>query len=654
MKKPLATVLLATGILALAFFGFRLWRQHVIETRAAQFLKTATEHLAGGRPDQAWKTLQSRPRARSGETEADRATWNRLELQTLTELNALPRLLALYDRDPNAFLENEQAALLTARALIHNAELERFTTLRTAWTGREGAPESWFVLDVDFLLVQNKLEEAHQLLKSRSFPGGRDSGRLARLALLEYDTDRTAAWDHLERAFLADPANPDIRLFRGQVLEQSGNPALALVEYSAAATAKPRDPILADQLAEFYRRSGSHPMAIRVWASGLTNSIATDRTWIKTYFWGRLARPSGLDLRSIPPPAGDLQGFAKYLATLPGDRFWNSETFAPIPESRRFLQERQETFWLSLLQSLLVSDEAQAATLLENNRFRLRSWNLDLESALLRVLVFRRTGELRFPTAVHIPLSPLPAKSRHELFELIDAATALDGATPPMPPDLATFLRGPDVFTALLLAGYWPEAALRLQGNRPVPKDSPEWFNGSLAQAYRFNRGPEDALQFIASQTPNSSLDLLAAEIQIAEGRSADAIARLKTLAVGDTPRSFRAAVLLASVHLDEDRPAGAREVLSSHTGLRNSVLGKELEARASLAEGKQEEADRQFAALEKESVRAKSYLAQRAYQQKNWARARQLTQELLKDFPEQKQLRLNLQAILKAEGSGR
>jgi hypothetical protein len=349
-----------------------------------------------------------------------------------------------------------------------------------------------------------------------------------------------------------------------------------------------------------------------------------------------------------------LQAFARYLATLPGDRFWNSETFAPIPESRRFLQERQETFWLGLLQSLLVSDEAQAATLLENNRFRLRSWNLDLESALLRVLVFRRTGELRFPTAVHIPLSPLPAKSRHELFELIDAATALDGATPPMPPDLATFLRGPDVFTALLLAGYWPEAALRLQGNRPVPKDSPEWFNASLAQAYRFNRGPEDALQFIASQTPNSSLDLLAAEIQIAEGRSADAIARLKTLAVGDTPRSFRAAVLLASVHLDEDRPAGAREVLSSHTGLRNSVLGKELEARASLAEGKQEEADRQFAALEKESVRAKSYLAQRAYQQKNWARARQLTQELLKDFPEQKQLRLNLQAILKAEGSGR
>ncbi len=654
MKKIILTLVLALGTLVAVYTGFRAWRNHVIETQAKQSLKEATDQLAQGRADQAWKILQSRPRSRTGETETDRASWKQLELDTLTELNSLARLLALYDRDPKPFAHNENAALLTARALLHNAEFERFAALRSLWTGREDTPESWFALDVDHLLVQNKLEEARKLLETRSFSGGKDSGRLARLALLDYETDRESAWQHLEEAFQADPANSDIRLFRGQLLEKSGNRALALVEYSAAVTARPRDPIIADHLAEFYRRNGSHPLAIRVWASGLTNSVATDRTWIKTYFWGRLARPSGLNLKLITPPEGDLQPFAKHLATLASDRFWDAEAFAQVPESRRFLQERQETFWLSLLQSLQAADDTQALSLLENNRFRLRSWNLDLESALLRVLTFRRTGELKFPATIHIPLSASPAGSRHELFEQIDAATSRDAMIAPVPAELGAFLRGNEVFTALLLAGYWPEAALQLQGKRPVPKDSPEWFTSSLTQAYRFNRDPQQALAFIAAQTPNNSLELLAAEILISEGKSEEAIARLKPIAESDTSPSFRAALLLAGMHLDAKQPSAAREVLANHTKLRESVLGKELEARASLAEGKNDEADRQFAAIEKESVRAKSYLAQRAYQQKNWARARQLTQELLKDFPEQMQLRRNLEAILKAESATR
>src|SRR5207248_2058510 len=140
----------------------------------------------------------------------------------------------------------------------------------------------WFELDVDALLRRGRRAEAAALLNSQSFSGAADCGRLARLAMLNTPANLKAAWDYLDRAFALDPHNPEVRLFRGEILDGVGRHDPAKVEYLAALEADPDNPFIRDQLAEFYRRAGSYDLAMITWASGLTNNSATDLIWLKT------------------------------------------------------------------------------------------------------------------------------------------------------------------------------------------------------------------------------------------------------------------------------------------------------------------------------------------------------------------------------------
>ncbi|MCB1119392.1 MAG: hypothetical protein KDK65_05475, partial [Chlamydiia bacterium] len=97
---------------------------------------------------------------------------------------------------------------------------------------------------------------------------------------------------------------------------------------------------------------------------------------------------------------------------------------------------------------------------------------------------------------------------------------------------------------------------------------------------------------------------------------------------------------------IDRGAIAEAKNAILVNPKLASDVRGQELFARIAMIEGNHELADRLYANIEEESTEAKSYLARRAFAQKNWTKARQLTEELLQQYPSNVTLRENLEKI--------
>lgn len=93
-----------------------------------------------------------------------------------------------------------------------------------------------------------------------------------------------------------------------------------------------------------------------------------------------------------------------------------------------------------------------------------------------------------------------------------------------------------------------------------------------------------------------------------------------------------------------------AQEIIEDNPKLAQDLLGRETLARIAMLQGDLDLADSLYASLERESSEAKSYLARRAFAEKNWKRARVLTQELLKQHPSNKLLIDNLKKIHEEE----
>ena len=68
------------------------------------------------------------------------------------------------------------------------------------------------------------------------------------------------------------------------------------------------------------------------------------------------------------------------------------------------------------------------------------------------------------------------------------------------------------------------------------------------------------------------------------------------------------------------------------------------------LLENDQLLADKLYSDIEKESTEAKSYLARKAFTEKNWKRAQELTESLLKLYPNNELLRDNYKKIMEEQ----
>jgi len=640
-------IILSLVVLVLAgvagVFGIKAWRNNVAVKQEQRAFARAHELLAQGQPAGALELEQTMPLPNT------KLDWPAVEVGALAGLREAGRLAHIYETAAPRVLTNEEASLVLARAYMSSRDMAAYNKLRPLWRGHETRQDDWVTLDCDLLTLQGKPRDAEKLLRSRTLTGKAEMARLERLALMVAPRDLAQAWQLLDQASAIDPRNPEIRSFRGQILESIGNPGAAQVEYTAALAAEPNNPVLRDQLADFYLRQGNYDNALMLWEKCLADPTF-DYVWLKTAFWSRMIRPVTVD--GTKSAQGELQPLVQWLAALPDGTFGDTNSFALLPQARTYQGNRQEVFWLQLADDLQHHREAAAADKLKFNPFHARSYQPDLESALVRILHYRKHGSFN-PTGFQYS-SPLAAAGRHQLFTQLDELAAQERTTGRVrvPADLDALLRGPDAFAAAFLAAGWREAALNLAPSDEALTNIPAWYPYGIAQTLRVNRGAAAAEKYLARQSAAPELQLLRAELKIGDGQAKEGIGQLPALARLDSPVGYRASYLLALACVDNQQYDTAQAWVRQNRKLAADVTGQDLLADIALKAGRVAEAETIFRANLNQSLSAKEYFAKQAFDRRNWTEARRLTTELLRLAPDQLKYRANLAAIDRAEAA--
>lgn len=610
--------------------------------------QTAEELLANDEPEDALEIIH-RYKPQMEALDPQGLKWMELFIKGSVDTRDARQLVVLYEFFPEIFKDHENASLLVADAYITTNNLKGYEKVRSLWTDRETKVAAWFVLDVDQLLLQGRRQEAIEKLKSRSFNNKADVGRLVRLALLYGNEDPKRAWAYLAEAYGKDPHNPDVRSYRAKLLESVGKNTLAHQEYQAATRINPTNLFLKDQLVDFYLRHRQYPMALDLLQTNLAPP-SLGNIWVKSLFWNKVTTPIKFDWASTPIPDGKLNSLIRYLIDLGPDVFWDQKTFGHISHAKYFLKTRQETFWLRLLQHLKDKDEAEADKLLRYNPFATTSWYPQFEVALKRVMNYRKNKTLKIDASQMAPeelLATLPETADPKFFEELEQL-AESGEEVPEP--IHNLLMGKEAFTAAFLAAGWSEAGLQLHVLPIIPDDYPEWVSFAITQALFHNRSNLEAMEFAALQKKTPQLELLMAEMKIAGGDPEAALKELVPLARDDNEIGYRAAWLASLLYIERQEYDSARTVINSQPRLVQDVLGQETLARIAHLEGNKQLADRLYRSIETKSPEARSYLARKAYQEQDWDRARELTEQLIIDYPENPTLRDNLNRIIEQQ----
>jgi predicted Zn-dependent protease len=635
-KFVLVVAVVLVGAGTAVFLGFKSWRNGVI-ARQEQHDFAETQKLIVQNDFQDALTIIQQQSAVTA-----KLNWPPLEVRALAGLLAAPQLAAIYQRTPQRILADEEASLVLERAFLASRNNPAFTAIRSVWAGHETQQVGWLVLDSDACLEAGKPRAAEKVLRSQQFTGKAEAARLERLSLLVAGRDLPQAWELLSSAVELDSHNPELRSFRGQMLEAAGKPAAARLEYLAAVIAETNNPLLTDQLAEFYRRQNDYDAALATWEAALTRP-GYDFIALKTAFWQRLIRPGNLDAGKIPD--GELAPLAKWIAGLDATEFFDTNSFNDLPAAQQLAQQRQEIFWLRLADALQQKRETEAAGLLQFNPLRARSWQPDLEVALARIIHYRQKNSLNPPEIAEVTDAPA---DRHEFFVQLEALAAqerTDGRAA-VPADLDALLRGPDAFAAAFMAAGWREAALRLCDPEKVSTNEPTWFAYGLAQVLRMNRGDAAALKFLSKQNTDAPLQLLTAEIKIETGDQAAGLADLTALAPQNSAVGFRASYILALANVDAKKFDEAKKWVLQNAPLASDLLGRELLANIAVQTGQMAEAGKIYSAIAGESIPARAFLAKQAFDRRDWPEARRLTSELVQVAPEDLRFRANLAMI--------
>lgn len=663
-------IILGLVCLGVLIFGGIYWyKQHTVQNllevtaEEKEDLALAKKLLEEKKPKEALAIIKKNRSA----IEYSRSTaneWMKLFIEAATENVDISQLVILYDHSPKAFDDNEKASIIVGDALIVTGKGDEYHALRGRWKDKEQLPQSWLVLDADALLLENKRNEAIALLKSKQFEGSKDTGRLVRLALLYVLEQPKVAWDYLSEAYKKDPDSPDVRSYRAKLLESIGRPALALSEYRAAITAMPKNLFLRDQLAEFYVRSKQYAEALKIWTNSL-DLPGSDPIWIKALFWNKVAILADFDWNKIPVQEGTLKPLIEYYLALKPAQFWDQEAFTKIEGNQRFLKSQQSTFWLRLIQALKNKNGKEASDLLNANLFASHSWSTDLEAALKQIQSYRESGNLTLDS-----ISPMQIEGRkkpaaqekqnvnqgkHRFFvELSDLSksTTLEPTKSKIPDDIHKLLTGPFAYPVAFLAAAWYETAIDLMTEEVVPDDYSDWIVTGLIAAMREAKGNDAAIAFAQKQKQSPTVDLMIGELYISNKKLDDALKQLTPLikSENDNNVASSAAFFIALIYMDREDFKAAKSFIVKNAPLFKDVTEKELLARIALVENDVPEATKLYASIKDQSSEAKSFLARKAFEDKEWTLARQYTEELLKTYPDNPVLRDNLEKVIQEQ----
>lgn len=586
--------------------------------------------------------------------------WLNLLIEASQQTANYAQLILLYEAYPKAFDENEKASIMVANGYIIAKRPKDYEGLREKWLNRSKLNETWLVLDADQYLLEGHKEKALKLLKSTKFEGKGDIDRLIRLALLNVIDNPQMSWDYLSEAYLLDPNNSDIITYRAKLLESLGKDSLALYEYLAAIQVAPDNLLMRDQLAEYYMRRNNVPMALSVWLETLSKP-SLDIIWIKALFWSKVVTPIDFDWSKAVPPSGIAKPFIEYLLKLPKGSFWDQEAFDHLPNGNLYLSNIQYTFWLRLLEALKNNNEREAWNLVQYNPFSQSLFNPQLEKAVRQILSYRMTGSLndevtiiknQLREGIYTLQNPELIEKQPFFDQLkIYAYKELDeGKTFKLPQNIQDLLKSPEAFSAAFFSANWLEAGLELHKMEIMPSSFPAWLNIKIIEALALNRTSQEALAFATKQKKTPEFSLLIGELYFAENKWEEAQSSLAPLTEEDNEIGDRSALLLSQIYVEKKDYAKAKAAIENKPKLAEQVVGKEALARIALLEGNQDLADRIYSQLDEQSPEAMSYLARKAYADKNWKRAQELTEHLLLKFPDSPVLRDNLNRIIEEQ----
>lgn len=506
--------------------------------------------------------------------------------------------------------------------------------------------------EVQAYLNEGETNKAITLLQTNHFRGRDETERLVRLAALLVVEDPSQAWSYLAEAASKDPANADIRTFKASLEETLHHNQSAQSSYITAIQNDTENPYRRELLADFYLRTEQYPQALEILQDSLS-APSLDSIWLKAWFWSHITRPT-IHLGSAQEiPAGSLHDLAAYLFNLPLGILWDQQAFETLADHQSYATTRQETFWLQLLAALKAGEEEKALQLLNANPFQYVSWAPELEKGLKTLIHYRHAYNSSLNRTI-VATSPLLEKieSPQQLLHALASLSETDPAhlSSAVPYQMQPYLLSQEAFAIPFLAVGWTEAALQLHALGKFPDTFPEWTTEAITQALKQNRDRKTALSFAQTQQSTASLSLLAAEIALEANEEQIAFNYLRALYTQKSASGQRAALLLAQFLFDHDNPQDAKKALQAQPALGKELAAQELLARIALAEKDLKKAYSIYLSIENESLEAKSFLARKAFVDKEWTRARQLTESLLKEYPNHPVLTGNLEKIIAEE----
>jgi thioredoxin-like negative regulator of GroEL len=580
--------------------------------------------------------------------------WIALSIRTAIELRDKQKLLSLYSRFPKRFENNESAALVLAEHFLQANEQNNFNIIRDQWQlENTKEPERWLVLDSNLLEMRGRRSDAIDLLGSQIFLGSKDTNRLVRLAMLSLPESPADAWNFLSEALRKDPDNADLRMYRAKLLESENRPTLALSEYLAAVQKDSKNPFMRDQLVDFYVRNQQYSEALNILVEGFKYPTI-DSAWVKAVFWEKVAGPSNIQWDKYQIPIGSAKPFISYMIKLPKDQFWDAKAFQKLPNYEHQLSTQPVSVWLRVFDLIKSGREDDAALLLSLNPFENLFLNPELETGIRRILNYRLNGSLVLKDATPDFLNNYSSQSHVISFDSLPFLSQLsimakeETADPhfTLPPDIQNLLESPLAFVSALLSQNWNQAALLLNTLQVFPDNIPDWVAVRMTRAIESNHGATSALQFARRQQQTPKLQLVMAELMIQNKLVNEAMTLLNRLKDQPGDTGSRASWMISLIYIDQKNYNLAKEAITNNPKLFAETQGMEGLARIALLEGDSQGAEKIYEAIQNFSAEARSFLARKAYADKNWNKARQLTISLIQEFPNNQVLRDNLNKI--------
>lgn len=614
-KHPLGAILIAIGAFALTFwlvYSPEREDPHLLieKKRAlADSLKGAKELLSRSHPLSALRVLKRAEPEVFAFPELENA-WAHLTLEAALAIGDDRLLFSLYQYQNAMAFSNEDMALSLSRIFLLKGDLAAHKTISSAWENRPHRRAAWSLLDADALALEGRRVEALESLQRETWTGEAEAKRLLRLALLSQNEHPKISWNYLSEALKNGFSPDELHYYRAQYLKEIDYEDLAAIEIEQAIWRNGKDPLYKEELFKHHWDQRQYAAAAKCLENHLEMS-SSPRLLRNAFFLSKVYRP------------------LKLSASLLSDGSSSSSI---------------EGRWIQLIAALKEGEEIKAQELLVNHP-EMASLAPHLYKGLLQVIHYRLPHlEKTSPMEIHLPFAKgVP----HPLFTYLE--------NPPYSQELLALIESRASYRALFLAAGWREAALTLSSGEIVgevmPTNLPHWVAYGLVEALAQNRGIDEALKFAIHQKTSPQLLLLIGELHLKAHHPKAAIEILSKLSQYPSGLGLKAVKLLTASYIEEGSYKEAKKALLGHANYLNEVPGQEQLAEIALKEGNLEEAERIYKGIIRQSSIAKSFLAAKAYERKQYRLAHELTKELLKEFPHRADLKEQL-ALISRENS--